>query len=494
MSQFPRGGAAAQRAGPGRLRQYRLLIMNAELMRIAKVEASLELAEPETHDRAPWDWYAQSCPCGVPAGSCRLHPRARPAQRPPAGNWRTWLALAGRGWGKTRCGGEWIRNLVETAQARRVALVAPTAADVRDVMVEGESGLLAISPPWFRPRYEPSKRRLTWPNRAIATLFTADEPERLRGPQHDAAWCDEIACWRYPAAFDMLLLGLRLGSNPRVCVTTTPRANSLVKRVVEAPTTKKTGGTTYENSAHLAPEFISQITAMFEGTRLGRQELHAELLEIVEGQWFASFDPAIHVTAEATYSPMFPARLAIDCGTSQHTGAVFFQVRQLDEFHKRISVFGDFYTHGSYSAKAAAQVKAKADELTGGRLEVVRVDPAASAQTGVGPTAYAEYERVFGSRVLGRWPIHPVVDGLDQVEILLDSGCLLIHPRCKHLIAAFQNYRRARRGGEILDYPEDPQNPHEDLMDALRGGIRDVFPEGRRVLPALSTVRAARLF
>jgi phage terminase large subunit-like protein len=168
----------------------------------------------------------------VPAGSCRLHPRVRPVQRPPAGDWRTWLALAGRGWGKTRCGGEWIRNLVETEQARRVALVAPTAADVRDVMVEGESGLLAISPPWFRPRYEPSKRRLTWPNRAIATLYSSDEPERLRGPQHDAAWCEEIGCWRYPAAFKMLLLGLRLGSDPRVCVTTTPRASALVKRLL----------------------------------------------------------------------------------------------------------------------------------------------------------------------------------------------------------------------------------------------------------------------
>jgi hypothetical protein len=410
------------------------------------------------------------------------------------GDWRTWLVLAGRGWGKTRCGAEWVRRLVEAGQARRVALVGRTSADVRRVMVEGESGLLAICPPYCRPRYEPSKELLTWPNGAIATTFAADEPEQLRGPQHDAAWCDEIACWRYPAAFNNLLLGLRLGSDPRVCATTTPRANALVRRLVDSPMTIRTGGTTYENSSHLASEFIRQITAEFEGTRLGRQELYAEILEIVDGQWFASFDPAKHVTEEAAYNPMFPARLAIDCGTSQHTGAVFFQVRQLDPIHKRIIVFGDFYTHGSYSAKAALQLKEKAHELTGGRVDIVRLDPAASAKTGVGPAAYGEYERIFGSRVLGRWPGHPVVDGLDQVEVLLDTGCLLIHPRCRHLIAAFQNYRRARRSGVILDHPEEPQNPHEDLMDALRGGIRDVFPEGRRVEPTLFPVRASRLF
>jgi len=387
-----------------------------------------------------------------------------------------------------------VRSQVERKQARRIALVAPTVADVRDVMVEGESGLLSVSPPWFRPRYQPSKRRLTWPNGAIATTFSADEPERLRGPQHEVAWCDEVGSWRYPAAFDMLLLGLRLGSNPRVCVTTTPRATQLVKRLLEAPTTARTGGTTYENRAHLAAEFMSQITAMFEGTRLGRQELYAELLEIVEGQWFASFDPAKHVTEEVAFHPALPVRLAIDCGTSQHTGAVLFQVRMLDEHRKRVVVFGDFYSSGSYSAATAAAVKARADELAHGRLDVVRLDPAANARSGIGPAAYSEYERIFGSRALGRWPVHPVVDGLDQIEILLDTGCLIIHPRCTHLIAAFQGYCRARRAGMLLDYPAETLHPYEDLMDALRGGIRDVFPEGRRIQPQLRTIHASRMY
>lgn len=466
--------------------------MSGQAARVARIEKLLGTAGAETHDRTLWDWYGVDCPCGVVAGECQRHPRARLAQRPPEGGWRTWLALAGRGWGKTRCGAEWVRSLVEARQARRLALVAPTAADVRDVMVEGESGLLAVSPPWCRPRYEPSKRRLTWPNGAIATTYSADEPDRLRGPQHDAAWCDEVAAWRYPAAYDMLWLGLRLGANSRVCVTTTPRATQLLKRLVEDPTVARTGGTTYENRAHLAPQFFAQITVMFEGTRLGRQELYAELLEIVEGQWFASFDRAKHVTEEAAFHPALPVRLAIDCGTSQHTGAVLFQVRTINE-RRRVVVFGDFYSSGSYSAATAAAVKARADELAHGRLDVVRLDPAASARTGIGPAAYSEYERIFGARVLGRWPVHPVVDGLDQIEILLDTGCLIIHPRCTHLIAAFQGYSRAKRGGMILDYPAETLHPHEDLMDALRGGIRDVFPEGRRIQPQLRTIHASRM-
>src|ERR1700726_4669584 len=148
--------------------------------------------------------------------------RARPEQLPPGGSWRVWLLMAGRGFGKTRCGAEWVRAEVKGGRGR-IALVGPTAADARDVMVEGESGILAISPDPERPLYEPSKRRLTWPNGAVATTYSTDEPERLRGPQHDAAWCDELASWRYPEAWDMLMFGLRLGADPRVVVTTTPK-------------------------------------------------------------------------------------------------------------------------------------------------------------------------------------------------------------------------------------------------------------------------------
>jgi phage terminase large subunit-like protein len=181
----------------------------------------------------------------------------RPEQTPPPGSWRVWLYLAGRGSGKTRTGAEYVRASV-IAGCRRIALVAPTAADARDVMVEGESGILAISPPLKRPLYEPSKRRVTWPNGAIATTYSADEPERLRGPQHDAAWCDEIGSWRYPEAWDMLMFGLRLGDNPRVMVTTTPRPTRLIKELIADPTVVLTRGSTYENEGNLAGPFLAQ--------------------------------------------------------------------------------------------------------------------------------------------------------------------------------------------------------------------------------------------
>lgn len=165
----------------------------------------------------------------------------------------------------------------------RGALIAPTAADARDVLVEGESGILNLSPPKFRPLYEPSKRRLTWPNGSRATLFSADEPNRLRGPQYHWAICDEIATWQYVDAFDQLLLGLRLGKNPRVAVATTPRPIPLIKRLLADPMVAVVRGSTYENKANLAPAFLEQIVKRYAGTRIGRQELNAEILDDTPG-------------------------------------------------------------------------------------------------------------------------------------------------------------------------------------------------------------------
>ena len=157
---------------------------------------------------------------------------ARPAQLAPPGEWSTWLVLAGRFFGKTRTGAEWIHERVASCIARYIALVAPTAADARDVMVQGPAGILATAPPGRKPLYQPSVRRLTWPNGAIATTFSAEEPERLRGPQHDTAWCDEAAAWRHPEAFDMLAFGMRLGNDPRLLVTTTPRPVKLIRELL----------------------------------------------------------------------------------------------------------------------------------------------------------------------------------------------------------------------------------------------------------------------
>jgi phage terminase large subunit-like protein len=209
---------------------------------------------------------------------------ARPDQLPPEEDFFTWLILAGRGWGKTRTGGEWIRDGIENEGIGRVALVARTAADARDVMVEGESGLLAICPPWNKPKYFPSKRRLVWPNGAIATLYSADEPDLLRGPQHDRAWADEVATWRYvQETWSNLMMGLRLGERPQVAVTTTPRSIKIIKELRASPTTATTRGRTADNTPNLAPTFLTEVVGKYQGTRLGRQELEGELLEDTPG-------------------------------------------------------------------------------------------------------------------------------------------------------------------------------------------------------------------
>lgn len=205
---------------------------------------------------------------------------SRPKQRPPAGDWSTWLVLAGRGFGKTRCGAEFIRGEVEAGRAGHIAIIGATAADVRDTIVEGESGILITASLGWYPRYEPSKRRLTWPNGAQATLFTAEEPRQLRGPNRDLFWADELAAWHEPqAAWDMLQFVMRLGANPRGIVTTTPRPIPIIRDLVSDPSTHVTKGSMYENAGNLSPKFLAKIARKYEGTRLGRQEIHAEVLE-----------------------------------------------------------------------------------------------------------------------------------------------------------------------------------------------------------------------
>ncbi len=207
----------------------------------------------------------------------------RPKQKTPEGDWGIWLILAGRGFGKTRTGAEWVKEQVNKGKVKHIALVAATAGDARDTMIEGESGLLSVFPNSERPRYEPSKRRVTFSNGAIATAFSADEPDRLRGPNHDLAWCDELAAWRYPDAWDMLIFGLRIGDQPQALVTTTPRPTKIIRELVKRDDVVVTRGSTFENKQNLAPSFLHEITERYEGTRLGRQELHAEILDDVDG-------------------------------------------------------------------------------------------------------------------------------------------------------------------------------------------------------------------
>jgi phage terminase large subunit-like protein len=214
---------------------------------------------------------------------------ARPEQLPPDGQWLTWAFIAGRGAGKTRSAAEWVNEKAQSSPGVRIALVGRTPADVRDVMIEGESGILAVARE-NTPVYQSTKRRLTWPNGSTAYAYSAEVPSQLRGPQHHYAWCDEPAAWTdarkgdvLDTAWNNLMLGLRLGSDPRCVATTTPKPVALIRTILGRKSTAVTRGSTYDNLANLAPSFREEVLTAYEGTRIGRQELLGELLEDVEG-------------------------------------------------------------------------------------------------------------------------------------------------------------------------------------------------------------------
>jgi phage terminase large subunit-like protein len=249
-----------------------------------------------------------------------------PTEMAPSGlPWQTWLVLAGRGFGKTRTGAEWVRSMacgktpLAPGKHSHIAIIAETAKDARDVMVgdgriTGEgSGLLQVHPKDFMPMYEPSKRRLTWPNGCVASIYNGSEPDQLRGPQHGAAWCDELAKWQYAQeAWDQLQFGLRLGQNPQVLVSTTPRPIKLIKEIMLDPGTIITRGSTLENTNNLAPQFVNTIRRKYDGTRLGRQEIYAEVLDDVPGAMWSRENLDAHRLAPNAMPPLKRIVVAID--------------------------------------------------------------------------------------------------------------------------------------------------------------------------------------
>jgi phage terminase large subunit-like protein len=247
----------------------------------AQEKALNALREARNDNWRPFYCPTPQCP-GTPHDVWEWN-HARPDQRPPTDrDWLVWLLKSGRGSGKTRTGTELTHRMIE--KVPRIALVGATNPDVRDTMLEGESGLLSAYPPGKKPHYEPSKRKITFHNGAVGMLFSAEEPDRLRGPQHYFAWCDEPAHWPHVQdAWDMLMFGLRLGERPRVIVTTTPKPLPWLKQLIKEPTTRMSVASTYDNLANLSPVFRDRVIAKYEGTRLGRQELNAEILEDVEG-------------------------------------------------------------------------------------------------------------------------------------------------------------------------------------------------------------------
>ena len=284
--------------------QKRLILSSLSKDELAVVYRELEAIESSPKRR----WY---CPrpvcdgtphagfhwCDHPIDSDRHTPyckHARTPQRPPDEDpekpWLTWFFSGGRGTGKTRAGAEWVLDLVWNQGYRRIALIGRTPADVRDVMIYGDSGIMSVSDPHPRPVHEPTKRRLVWPNGAQAFTYSAAAPSQLRGPQHDAAWCDELAAWTdapkgdvLDTAWNNLMLGLRLGTNPKALVTTTPKRVKLVRQVMERRTTVITTGTTYDNLSNMAASFRENVLAAYEGTRIGEQELMGTLLTDVDG-------------------------------------------------------------------------------------------------------------------------------------------------------------------------------------------------------------------
>jgi phage terminase large subunit-like protein len=244
---------------------------------------------------------------------------ARASQIPPQGNWNVWLILAGRGFGKTRTGAETLRQWVRQGLCRRLALVAETEVEARHVMVEGPSGLLAVHPPLERPQYEPSRRQVFWKNGAIATCFSAEAYEQLRGPQFDGAWVDELAKFQNgPKVWDQLMFGLRLGSSPRAIVTTTPRPTPILKKLLQNPDVVVTKGSTYENAKNLAKPFLDYIRLHYEKSWLGRQEIYADMVEAKEG---ALWTPALLERAREAYEDRPLKRLVIAIDPAVSSGA-----------------------------------------------------------------------------------------------------------------------------------------------------------------------------
>lgn len=280
---------------------------------------------------------------------------ARPQQLPPPDPWFIWYIQAGRGFGKTRTGAEWVRSRIESG-AKYGGIVGPTISTTRNLMVDGPSGVIRICPPWFKPVYKPSIHKIIWPNGAVVEVFSAEEPDRLRGANLEFGWAEEIGTWKDADPLDMFILCVRVGGDPRILITGTPKPVPHVKRLLTLPNVVVVRGSTYENVVNLDKAFLSQITGMYEGTRLGRQELYAEILDEVEG---ALWTPAMIESSRVTQCPRLDRIVvAIDpeAGAGE-TGIVALGVANIGGTRHGY-VLADDTLHGSPDTWAKAAVAA----------------------------------------------------------------------------------------------------------------------------------------
>lgn len=379
---------------------------------------------------------------------------ARPDQLLPAGDWTYWLILAGRGWGKTRTGAEAVRDWIALGK-RYVNLIGATADDARDIMVQGESGILAVCPDWERPEYKPSQRKLVWPNGAESLIFTADEPERLRGKQHEKLWSDELAAWRYPESWDQAKFGLRLGEKPQAIVTTTPRPTRMVREIMADPATVITRGNTYDNKANLAPSFFDAILRRYDGTRLGRQEIAGELLDDNPNALFKRSD--------------------IDAG----------RVREIPQLTRVVVAIDPAVTSDEGSDETGIVI-AGADGNGHGYVlgdKSMRATPEGWARAAI--LAYAEHkaDRIVAESNNGGEMIASVIKSVDpSVPVKLVTASRGKAIRAEPVAALYEQHRIHHVGGfaaledQMVEFnPADPAGKSPDRMDALVWAITELL-------------------
>lgn len=410
---------------------------------------------------------------------------ARPNQLQPLGEWNTWLILAGRGFGKTRTGAETIRDWVcgdtplSKGRCSRIALVAETAADARNVMVLGESGLLAVHPPEFRPIYQSSLRTVTWPNGAIATLYNATEPDQLRGPQHDGAWCDELAKWKLmQESWDQLQFGLRLGDFPRTVVTTTPRPLPLIRKLVNDPRVAVTRGATWDNASNMPDSFIKEIEDKYSNTRLGRQELEGEILEDIPGALW-SRDDLDQARVKEAPEDLERVIVAVDPATSaeegsDETGIVVVAMARDPDGYARGYVLEDGSMKGSPEewAKKAVKLyrKYSADKIVAEKNQ--GGDMVSSVLRAVDRSIPIKLVHASRGKVIRAEPISALyeqgrIHHVNRLDILEDQMCLF----------SVDNFRTPAMGSP-------------DRVDALVWGLTELFDKitGRRRLKEPTTL------
>src|SRR3990167_348434 len=397
---------------------------------------------------------------------------ARPKQLPPPGQWLVWMLRAGRGFGKTRTGSGWVHERAMASPGRWMALVGRVPKDIRDYMVEGPGGLLRNTAPHERPQYESSINRVTWPNGSWATIYSSEKPDDLRGFSGDTGWLDELAKFANPReCWDNLQFGMREVSadQPRILITTTPRPIPLLSEIEEKPTTVVVTGSSYENRANLSPVWFSEILSAYEGTALGRQEIHAELLDEVEGRVYSSFSKAPFPAGNLDASVVDTgAEILVGQDFNVNPMASVVAVRVADECH----VLDALEIPVSNTEEVADELRRRYP----GRKIVVCPDPSGTARKTSAPVGQTDFTilRRAGFEVRAPHAAPLVVDRVNNTQAMLLQGTrrrVRIHTRATALIRGLKNLTY-KEGTSI----RDKASGFDHVCDALDYLLWEEFP------------------